>query len=116
MNASCALITTTNPTIVTKEFSLKDDGALNKKTIAYVTTGKMEIVVFKNLQEFSDRLKRLETNQCFTYGIPPHSPVELVTEKAWATAGYPNFTNRAHPEDDELACWSRDSNAGLRCT
>lgn len=87
MSATCTLITATSPTTVTKEFSLQDNGTLSKKTTAHVATGKMETVVFKNLQEFSKLLRNLGTDQCFTYGIPSHSPAELVIEKAWIAAG-----------------------------
>ena len=87
MSATCTLITATSPTTVTKEFSLKDNGTLSKKTTAHVTAGRMETMVCKNMNEFSDLLKSLETNQCLVYGVPPHSPVELVTEKAWIAAG-----------------------------
>ena len=87
MDASCTLITAINPTTVTKEFSLHDNGELNKKTTAHVTAGRMETVVCKNMNEFSVLLKRLETNQCLVYGVPPHSPVDLVTEEEWVKVG-----------------------------
>jgi len=90
MRPTCTLITATRPTTVTKEFSLGYDGKLHKETTASLTAGRMEIVEFTDLHEFADLLKGLKTNQCLVYGVPPRSPVDLVTEKAWATAGRPN--------------------------
>ena len=87
MNASCTLITATNPTTVTKEFSLQDNGALSKKTTAHVTAGRMETMVCKNMNEFSGLLKNLETSQCLVYGVPPHSPADLVAEGKLVKAG-----------------------------
>lgn len=89
MNTTCTLITATQPTAVTKEFSLQPDGTLHKKTTAHVTAGRMEILDFIDMHEFSNVLKVLETNQCLVYGVPPRSPVNLVTEKEWAIAGRP---------------------------
>ncbi len=87
--ASCTLITATRPNTVTKEFSLQPDGTLHKQTTAHVTTGRMKTVEFTDLNEFSDLLKGLKTNQCLVYGVPPHSPVDLVTEMVWAAAVRP---------------------------
>ncbi len=89
MKLSCTLITATNPSIVTKEFSLGADNSLVKKTTAHVSVGRMEVIEFDDLKGFSEVLVKLKTNQCFTYGIPPHSPVQLVTENAWIKAGRP---------------------------
>ena len=89
MTASCTLITGTYPATVTKEFYLQEDGSLSKKTTAHVTAGRMETVVCKNMNEFSSLLKSLETNQCLMYGVPPRSPVDLVTEEECIKAGRP---------------------------
>ena len=89
MSPTCTLITATRPRTVTKEFSLEPDGTLHKETTAHVTTGRMETVEFPDLRGFSDLLKGLKTSQCLVYGVPPRSPVDLVTERAWAAAGRP---------------------------
>ena len=44
--ATCTLITTIKPRIVTKEFSLKPDGSLHKQTSAQVTAGRIETLHF----------------------------------------------------------------------
>lgn len=88
--ATCTLITAIKPGTVTKEFKPQQDGSLDKKTTAHVTEGKMEIVEFSDLEEFSDLLVSLKTNQCLMYGVPPASPVDLVTEEKWKQAGYPS--------------------------
>lgn len=90
MNVSCTLITATNPTTVTKEFSLSPDGILDKQTTAHVTAGRMKTVECNNMNTFSDLLKSLETNQCLVYGVPPHSPVDLVTEEEWVKGSRPS--------------------------
>ena len=89
MKTSCTLITATKPPYVTKEFSLNADGSLDKKTIAHVSAGKMEVIEFDDLKGFSEVLVNLKANQCLTYGIPPHTPVQLVTENTWIKAGRP---------------------------
>jgi hypothetical protein len=89
IHVTCTLITSSYPATVTKEFALNTDGTLDKRTTAHVTTGRMETVRFASLKEFSALLEGLGTNQCLVYGVPPHSPVDLVTEKSWATAGRP---------------------------
>jgi hypothetical protein len=87
--ATCTLITATVPATVTKEFSLQPDGTLHKQTTAQVTAGKMEVVKSANLHDCLNLHKSLETNQCLMYGVPPHSPVDLVTEKIWEANGCP---------------------------
>ena len=87
--ATCTLITATKPCIVTKEFSLNTDDTLDKKTTAHVIAGKMEVSEFSNLQEYADLLVSLKTNQSLIYGVPPHSPVDLVTKEAWLKNGCP---------------------------
>ncbi|SFL91983.1 hypothetical protein [Nitrosomonas communis] len=87
--AMCTLITATHPPTVTKEFRLQPDGTPDKQTTAHVIAGRMEIVEFTDLQEFIGLLKGLKTDQCLAYGVPPHSPVALVTEREWAKNGYP---------------------------
>ena len=70
MKVRCCLINATKPKCVTKEFSLVD-GKLEKKTIASVFEGSMQVQESENASQFADFLQTLGPNQCLTYGIPP---------------------------------------------
>lgn len=88
MNITATLITATIPDCVAKNYSIVN-GELRKKTVANVSKGKLDIVEFQNLQEFSKFLVSLQTNQCLTYGIPPHN-ADLVSEREWQDLGRPS--------------------------
>lgn len=88
MTITATLITATVPDCVAKAYSLVN-GELRKKTIANVSKGKLEIVEFQNLQEFSEFVISLQTNQCLTYGVPPHN-ADLVSEREWQDLGCPS--------------------------
>ena len=87
MKIHCCLITAKVPDCVTKEFSLID-GQMQKKTIASVSQGQMQIRGFDTPQEFADLLMQLSPNQCLTYGVPPRD-AELITEEKWNKLGKP---------------------------
>lgn len=86
---SCTLITSTKPSVVTKEFELDEDGKLTKKTSAQVIEGKIRTVGFSDLKGFAQLLEGLEHNQFLTYGIPVVAEATLVTESVWAKEGRP---------------------------
>ncbi len=88
MTFRCCLINATKPKCVTKEFSLVD-GKLEKKTIASVFEGSMQVQEFENASQFAVFLQTLSPNQCLTYGIPPRD-AELVTEEMWINLGQPD--------------------------
>jgi hypothetical protein len=88
MKVRCCLINATKPKCVTKEFSLVD-GKLEKKTIASVFEGSMQVQESENASQFADFLQTLGPNQCLTYGIPPRD-AQLVTEEVWINLGKPN--------------------------
>ena len=86
--ARISRITTTQPSIVTKTFSLTD-GVLHKGTTADVYSGRVDMLDVINLDAFAEVLKRLTHSQCLVYGIATGASLELVTEKVWAQAGRP---------------------------
>ena len=65
------------------------DGKLEKKTIASVFEGSMQVQESENASQFADFLQTLGSNQCLTYGIPPRD-AQLVTEEVWINLGKPN--------------------------
>ena len=71
MGIQFCVITATSPNCVTKEFTLVD-GQLKKKTTASVYEGYMQIQSIVNPAGFAEVLDSLDTNQCLTYGLPPH--------------------------------------------
>ena len=62
---------------------------MEKKTIASVFEGSMQVREFENASQFADFLQTLSPNQCLTYGIPPRD-AELVTEEVWINLGQPD--------------------------
>jgi len=82
------VITAVKPNCVTKEFSLVD-GQLQKKTTASVYEGYMHVRSVETPEGFSDLLMSLTSDQCLTYGLPPHDAA-LVTEESWITLGRPD--------------------------
>ena len=88
MSVRCCVITSHQPTCVTKSFSLVN-GQLTKKTSANITRGRMEIQTAHNAQEFADLLQKLRINECLTYGLPPRDS-DLVTEENWFELGQPD--------------------------
>jgi hypothetical protein len=82
------VITAVKPNCVTKEFSLVE-GLLQKKTTASVYEGHMQVRSVETPESFADLLMSLSSNQCLTYGLPPHDAA-LVTEEAWIKLGRPD--------------------------
>lgn len=101
MGIQFCVITATSPTCVTKEFALVD-GQLKKKTTASVYEGYMQIKSIVNPAGFSEILDSLDTNQCLTYGLPPHD-AELITEEDWNKRGCPDGPL---PRTNSIFTWS----------
>lgn len=86
--AAISIVTATRPQTVTKcFFYLRDQ--VEKRTCAEVYEGNIEVHTVKSLTDFAALLPALGTNQCLVYGIPPRSPVKLVTERRWIEMGQP---------------------------
>jgi hypothetical protein len=94
-------ITATTPACVTKEFNLKSDGTLDKKTSASVYEGFMRRVQVKGAVGFVEVLKDLSTDQCLMYGLPPRD-ARMITKKAWIKAGRPDD---ALPRSKDTTHW-----------
>lgn len=95
------VITAVKPNCVTKEFSLVE-GQLQKKTTASVYEGFMETRSVETPEGFADLLVSLTSNQCLTYGLPPHDAA-LVTEDAWIKLGRPDGPL---PRSNSVFAWS----------
>ena len=78
-----------NPKIVSKVFSLDANQNLKKEVSARVIEADCLIGGVSNLKEFSDHLQRLSTNQCLIYGIPAGNANKIVTKTAWEKNGRP---------------------------
>ena len=101
MDIQFCVITATSPNCVTKEFTLVD-GQLKKKTTASVYEGYMQIQSIVNPAGFAKVLDSLDTNQCLTYGLPPHD-AELITEEDWIKRGCPDGPL---PRTNSVFTWS----------
>ena len=88
MKVPFCVITAVKPNCVTKEFSLVE-GQLQKKTTASVYEGCMQVRSVETPDGFAELLMSLTSNQCLTYGLPPHDAA-LVTEDAWIKLGRPD--------------------------
>ena len=83
------LITSHNPQVVTKEFSLDDDGKVQKQVTANVYSGVMQRQELATPLEFCSLLASLNANQCLAYGVTGHRVIKLVTKKEWEAQGRP---------------------------
>lgn len=101
MNLPFCVITAFKPNCVTKEFSLVD-GQLQKKTTASVYEGHMQVRSIDSPEGFADHLMTLTSNQCLTYGLPPHD-AELATEEVWIKMGRPDGPL---PRSNSIFAWS----------
>lgn len=101
MNVRLCVITSHNPSCVTKEFSLVE-GKVTKSTVANITSGTMRLRTVTNANEFSELLQDLSVNQCLTYGLPPRD-ADLVTEAKWVELGHPHDPL---PRTKEVFAWS----------
>ncbi len=88
MKIPFCVITATKPNCVTKEFTLVEN-QLQKKTTASVYEGSMQVQSVETPKGFADLLMSLTSNQCLTYGLPPHD-AGLVTEEVWKKMGRPD--------------------------
>lgn len=93
-------ITATRPSVVTKTFGWVN-GQLKKETSAQVVSGVMKITPFESITDFAEILQSLGTNQCLTYGVPPHD-AKLITKEAWHKEGKPSGYL---PRSKEVFCW-----------
>lgn len=87
MNGAVCRITASKPDVVTKTFGWSD-GKLHKTTSANVVSGTMEIVPFETISDFAKTIESLGTNQCLTYGIPPHD-AKLMSKDKWQENSQP---------------------------
>lgn len=81
-------ITSTHPKVVTKEFWL-NNGKLEKRTTAYVSEGRMEVITLDCIEAFAELLQNLQSNECLTYGIPPAN-ANLMSKEKWYKQGKPS--------------------------
>jgi hypothetical protein len=87
--AAFSRITSSVPAEVSKVFEMHA-GKLTKTVSAHVSKGKVDVLVCRSLEEFAGVLTSLQRDQCLIYGVPPHAPVDLMTDAAWANAGRPS--------------------------
>jgi hypothetical protein len=96
------VITATNPTRLTKGFSLRE-GELVKKSGGILVEGNAEIWELDGHAEFKDLLATLGPDQALTYGIPKVAPIKLITNPKWYKAGRPDGFL---PRTAEMFYWS----------
>ena len=63
------------PTLLSKSFSLTEDGALKKTSSADMSEGKSELITCRDLIEFNDHLAGMSGSQALAYGVAPGHPI-----------------------------------------
>ena len=88
-SAQLTILTSEYPKDLTKQILLDKDGNMIKQPSANLAKGTAELVSIQSMQEFSDLLQSLETNQALVYGAPSGalSQAKVVTKKAFETLG-----------------------------
>ena len=83
--AQLTVLTSEYPKDLTKQILLDKDGNMIKQPSANLSKGTAELVSIQSMQEFSELLQSLETNQALIYGVPSGalSQAKVVTKKAF---------------------------------
>ena len=92
-NAQLTLLTSNNPTVLTKQVSLSEEGRMVKAPIAQLTRGEAEVVSVTCIEEFGELLQGLADSQALVYGVPKHglTQAKIVTKKTLESL--PHATN-----------------------
>lgn len=82
---SLTLITAKKPPILSKFFSVTEDGTLKKTSGGNLVKGTAQ-TLHANLDQFIRGLEALKPNQAFVYGISEYAAAQLVTKASLETA------------------------------
>ena len=104
MSYKYTLVSSTNPSIVSKIFSFDGKRNIKKETSAAITEATCEIQQVDTLGQLGQLLVGLNPNQCIIYGLPPESAQQIVLPEIWEKAGRP--TSQI-PRSQELFSWPR---------
>ncbi len=83
-------LSSNNPKVVSKVFSVDTTQSLKKEVSASVIEADCSIESISNLTEFKAHLQKLGSNQCFIYGIPSDASKKIVTTASWESNGRPD--------------------------
>lgn len=88
-SAQITILTSEYPKDLTKQILLDKDGNMIKQPSANLAKGTAELVSVQTIQEFSELLQSLKTNQALVYGVPSGalSQAKVVTKKAFESLG-----------------------------
>jgi len=102
MTYKYTLVSSTNPSIVSKIFSFDDKRNIKKETSAAITEAACEIQQVDTLMQFGQALESLTHNQCLIYGLPPERAKQIVLPDLWQKNGCPEHQT---PRAQELFTW-----------
>lgn len=74
------LVTAQKPDVLSKSFSLREDGSLDKKPGGNLITGQAQTLTI-TIHDFLAGLTSLTPSQAFVYGVPPHEQARIVLQK-----------------------------------
>jgi hypothetical protein len=83
--AQLTVLSSEYPKDLTKQILLDKDGNMIKQPSANLAKGTAELVSVQSMQDFSELLQSLETNQALVYGVPSGalSKAKVVTKKVF---------------------------------
>ncbi len=74
-------ISSTNPKLLSKTFTLSDDGGLQKQSAGQLVEGQFKVINCRTVTEFSGFLTNLNKNEAFCYGRPSKESGYLLSKK-----------------------------------
>lgn len=87
--ARFTVITATEPSNLTKRFSLNADGSLHKEGGGVLYRGNASVKEVESLADFAELLQSLTPAQALTYGVPQVDEIDLTTKADWEHRGRP---------------------------
>lgn len=103
------VITSQRPNILTKTYSLNDNGELSSpNTVANMVEGMAQRLEVIDANDFASKLKQLSNNQALCYGLTGHDVIKLYSKKEYELRNQPDD---AMPRKAELMTWP--SGAGV---
>ncbi len=104
LSVPISVVTSTNPTRLTKSFALTKDGELEKISGGNLVEGRVETPEVDGLSGLKSLIQGLTTDQALIYGLPKIAPARLMTKKMHEKAGRPQG---AITRSNECFSWNK---------
>src|SRR5678816_3494794 len=91
MSIQLTVITSQRPNILTKTYSLNDNGELESpKTSANMVEGMAQRLEVSDAADFASKLKKLKNNHALCYGLTGHNVIKLYSENEYTLRNQPD--------------------------